>query len=161
MAGLYIHIPFCKSFCIYCDFHSCIHISPQTMDDMVEALCREMTLRTDYLNNLPINTIYFGGGTPSLCSADQIDRLLSHAKRLWDCSKLEEVTLEANPDDLTLDYLAALRKIGVNRLSIGIQSFDQEILSLLRRRHSSQAAIEAVQNARKAGFDNISIDLIY
>lgn len=159
MAGLYIHIPYCKSLCVYCDFHSCIPDS--NLDSMIEVLCLEMTKRKSYLDNEPITTIYFGGGTPSLCSPDQLARLLSTAASLWNIKNCTEITVEANPDDLNLDYLKALRDLGINRLSIGTQSFDDQTLRFLRRRHNASSAIDSVRLAREAGFDNISIDLIY
>lgn len=120
-----------------------------------------MSARRDYLGDQTIETIYIGGGTPSLCSPLQIGALLEHARGLWSCDDCSEVTIEVNPDDLNPIYLKELRGVGVNRLSIGIQSFDDQVLKFLRRRHNSQAAREAVAMAREAGFDNISIDLIY
>ena len=153
MSGIYIHIPFCKSRCAYCDFFSTTLLSRR--EAYVDALCKEAKRR---LSTLPsISTIYFGGGTPSLLSPDQIARIL----QTIDAQQAIEVTLEANPGNLTPDYLRAVREAGVNRLSIGIQSFDDEVLRLIGRRHTAAEAKAAVKAAQAAGFDNISIDLIY
>ncbi len=121
----------------------------------------ELSEQRDFLEDKTIKTIYFGGGTPSLLSAEQVGAFLSRIDELYDTSQLEEVTLEANPDDLTLEYLSALRGAGVNRLSIGVQSFDDDELRFMNRRHSSQRARDAVRDAREVGFDNIAIDLIF
>lgn len=160
MLGIYIHIPFCKSRCAYCDFFSTTLLSRR--EAYVDALCKEAKRRLATLNsNLstpnPITTIYFGGGTPSLLSAEQVARVL----QTIDAPQATEVTLEANPGDLSPDYLRAIREAGVNRLSIGIQSFDDEVLRLIGRRHTAAQAKDAVKAAQAAGFDNISIDLIY
>ena len=160
MSGIYIHIPFCKSRCAYCDFFSTTLLSRR--EAYVDALCKEAKRRLATLNsNLstpnPITTIYFGGGTPSLLSAKQVARVL----QTIDAPQATEVTLEANPGDLSPDYLRAIREAGVNRLSIGIQSFDDEVLRLIGRRHTAAQAKDAVKAAQAAGFDNISIDLIY
>ncbi|MGM9825602.1 MAG: coproporphyrinogen-III oxidase family protein [Paludibacteraceae bacterium] len=179
MPSIYLHIPFCKSRCAYCDFFSTTLLSRR--EAYVDALCKEATRRlspltTDHsplTTNHPISTIYFGGGTPSLLSPDQIARILqtiitgdaptmSRAeKEVRSIGRTIEVTLEANPGDLTPDYLRAIREAGVNRLSIGIQSFDDEVLRLIGRRHTAAQAKAAVKAAQAAGFDNISIDLIY
>ncbi|MFI3265962.1 MAG: radical SAM family heme chaperone HemW [Rikenellaceae bacterium] len=159
MAGLYIHIPYCKSMCVYCDFHSCVALS--SLEPMIEALKKEMTLRRDYIKGQDVDTIYIGGGTPSLCTAKQIEGLVNHASSLWNTKNCVEITMEANPDDLSVEYLRELRSVGINRLSIGIQSFDDKVLKFLRRRHGAKAAMDSVAMARQAGFDNISIDLIY
>ena len=160
MSGIYIHIPFCKSRCAYCDFFSTTQLSQR--EAYVDALCKEAKRRLATLNSKrstpnPITTIYFGGGTPSLLSPDQIARIL----QTIDAPQAIEVTLEANPGDLTPNYLRAVREAGVNRLSIGIQSFDDEVLRLIGRRHTAAEAKAAVKAAKAAGFDNISIDLIY
>ena len=160
MSGIYIHIPFCKSRCAYCDFFSTTLLSRR--EAYVNALCKEAKRRLATLNSNistpnPITTIYFGGGTPSLLSTEQVARVL----RTIDAPQATEVTLEANPGDLSPDYLRAIREAGVNRLSIGIQSFDDEVLRLIGRRHTAAQAKDAVKAAQAAGFDNISIDLIY
>ncbi len=159
MAAIYIHIPFCKRMCGYCDFFKSVKLQylPQVLDEIE----RELVDQRDFIGDKSIQTIYFGGGTPSLVSVDRIKRLLDVVAENYDLSDLREVTLEMNPDDVTLEYLSALREAGVNRLSIGIQSFNDEELKLMNRRHSANQAIEAVRLAQSVGFDNITIDLIF
>ena len=135
MAGLYFHIPFCKRVCAYCDFYKSVDL--RRMDPLLESMHRELDARREYLGSEPVRTRYFGGGTPSLCAPEAIAGLLDHAATLFDCTAAEETTLEANPDDLTPAYLAALRRAGVNRLSVGIQSFDDACLKLMNRRHNA------------------------
>jgi oxygen-independent coproporphyrinogen-3 oxidase len=160
MAGIYIHIPFCKSKCIYCDFYSTTTLEKSKR--YVKAIKIESEQRKCYLNSdTEINTIYFGGGTPSLLSPEELCSTLDHIKLLFKVSDNAEITLEGNPDDLNEDFLLAIRKGGFNRLSMGIQSFNDDRLKFIRRRHSSEMAKTAIKNARKAGFENISIDLIY
>ena len=154
MLSVYVHIPFCKSRCLYCDFFSTTQLDLR--EQYVQALIREAHSRLSTLDS-QLSTIYFGGGTPSMLSVEQIQRILSAINP----TNAIEITLEANPGDLTIDKLQALRAIGINRLSIGIQSFRDEELQLLGRRHNAQQAIEAVYLAQQAGFDNISIDLMY
>jgi len=158
MAGLYFHIPFCKQACYYCDFH--FSTSLNLKDDLVNALCLEIVMQKNYLGRETIDTIYFGGGTPSLLSRHQLQDLLDTVNKNFIANNLE-VTLEANPDDLSKENLAMLKAVGINRLSIGIQSFDDGILKFLNRAHSSHEALLCLERARHAGFDNISIDLIY
>lgn len=163
MIGVYIHIPFCKSRCKYCDFYSTTLLDQR--EQYVEALLREITSLSSLRDTLSpkgereIGTIYFGGGTPSLLEVEQIERILSPL--IPPSREGVEITLEANPGDLTLEKLQALRAIGINRLSIGIQSFQDELLRTIGRRHTATEAIEAVLMARQAGFDNLSIDLMY
>lgn len=159
MAGIYYHIPFCKRICSYCDFYRTAALG--RMEEVVEAMCREVRTRADYLGGAPIRTRYFGGGTPSLCSPEQLARLLDTTSELMDCSAVEETTLEANPDDLNEHYLKALRSIGIDRLSIGVQSFDDGCLRLMNRRHTADEAEAAVKRAQDAGFENLTIDLIF
>ena len=205
MAGLYIHIPFCGRRCGYCDFYSTT--SPERMEAFLEAAKREMNTRRSFFERSPLSTfnfqlstIYIGGGTPSLLAPEQLRGLLDHAAGLWDCSGLRETTLEANPEDLTKDFLIRLCKVDsshsfgmteraspfldnktsrlvlchpegsdatrdlpltFNRLSIGVQSFDDGLLRLMNRRHDAERARQAVKAAQRVGFDNISIDLIY
>lgn len=168
MAGIYIHIPFCKTRCKYCDFFSTTHLEKRSQ--YVDALLAEMHDRIAIANSetshspegiqYPISTIYIGGGTPSTLEVEQL-RLLGEAaiRRLGE--EEVEFTLEANPGDITLEKAAAWRAIGINRLSIGIQSFDDDLLRLIGRRHTAEQAREAVAIAQAAGFDNISIDLMY
>ncbi len=159
MAGIYIHIPFCKSRCKYCDFFSTTMLDRRT--EYVEALLQEIELRKEEISREPIQTIYFGGGTPSLLEVKDIDTILKQLSIINCQLSIQEITLEANPQDLTLEKLRAYREIGINRLSIGIQSFHDKHLQLLGRRHNAAEAIQAVQWAQAAGFENISIDLIY
>ncbi|WP_279068978.1 radical SAM family heme chaperone HemW [Alistipes timonensis] len=159
MAGLYFHIPFCRRICAYCDFYKSVGLG--RMEELVAAMHRELEARREYLGGEAVRTRYFGGGTPSLCSPEAIAGLLEHAGKLFDCSAAEETTLEANPDDLTPRYLAALRRAGVDRLSIGIQSFDDACLKLMNRRHNAAQAVQAVRDAQGEGFENITIDLIF
>ena len=159
MAGLYFHIPFCKRVCAYCDFYKSVELD--RMEPLAEAMRRELEARRDYLGGEPVRTRYFGGGTPSLCPPETIGGLLARAAELFDCSVVEETTLEANPDDLTPAYLEALRRTGIDRLSIGIQSFDDACLKLMNRRHTAAQAAESVRRAREAGFGNLTIDLIF
>ena len=159
MAGLYFHIPFCKRVCAYCDFYKSVDL--RRMDPLLESMHRELDARREYLGGEPVRTRYFGGGTPSLCAPEAIAGLLDHAATLFDCTAAEETTLEANPDDLTPAYLAALRRAGVNRLSVGIQSFDDACLKLMNRRHNAAQAVEAVRSAQREGYENITVDLIF
>lgn len=159
MAGLYIHVPFCARRCVYCDFYS--NTDRTLITPYIEALIREMELRKDYLNGEAIETIYLGGGTPSLLREADLDRLFKAIDRLYGLEYAQEITIEGNPDDLHPDYVAQLKHLPINRISMGIQSFHDDDLRLLNRRHSAQQAIEAVENCVKAGLENISIDLIY
>lgn len=159
MAGIYFHIPFCKSRCAYCDFFKSADLS--RVDELVEGMHRELDARKDYIKDRDIKTIYFGGGTPSLCRPELLRGLVEHLRELFDCADIEEFTVEVNPDDITEDYLLALRDMGVNRLSVGIQSFNDDELKMMNRRHSSLQAIEAIKLAQRVGFDNITIDLIF
>ena len=159
MAGIYYHIPFCKRICSYCDFYRTTQTAK--LPALVEAMCREVEAQRDYLHGEPIRTRYFGGGTPSLCTVEQLKMLLDTTAGHFDCSAVEETTLEANPDDLNPAYLNGLRSIGINRLSIGIQSFDDDCLRLMNRRHTAEQAVRVVREAQAAGFDNLTIDLIF
>ena len=159
MSGIYIHIPFCLSKCAYCGFYS--KPSLKQKDVFREALGREIVSRKDYLHGEPVETVYFGGGTPSLLMVDEIGALLDLIKKHYELAPDPEITLEANPDTLSLEYLKGLRALGVNRLSIGIQSFFDNDLKYLSRRHDSQHARQCVKMAKDTGFENISIDLIY
>ena len=154
MAGLYIHIPFCKKRCLYCDFFSTTLL--ERRKEYVEALIREIQARKHETGE-PIRTIYLGGGTPSTLDIQDIQRLLAAI----DTPEAEEITMELNPGDATPEYLQALKKAGINRLSMGVQSFQNELLHLIGRRHNAAQAIEAVRRAQEAGFDNLSIDLMY
>lgn len=159
MAGLYFHIPFCKRICAYCDFYKSADL--RRMDNVLAAMHRELETRRGYLGGEAVRTRYFGGGTPSLLTPRQIGELLAHAAELFDCTAVEETTLEANPDDLDGPYTEALRRAGIDRLSIGVQSLDDACLRLMNRRHTAAQAVEAVRKARAAGFGNLTVDLIF
>ena len=161
MAGIYIHIPFCKSKCNYCDFYS-IKESNTNLNKYVQAIIMELELRKKYLAKQTIKTIYFGGGTPSLLSIEQINLIYKQIQNNYTLANSIELTLEANPDDLSKEFLENLKKYTpLNRISIGIQSFNDSDLKLMNRRHNSKQAINSVLNAQKIGFNNISADLIY
>jgi oxygen-independent coproporphyrinogen-3 oxidase len=158
MAGLYIHIPFCKQACYYCDFH--FSTSQNLKSDLVHALCKELEMQRDYLKDELLETIYLGGGTPSLLSGHDLEELFMAIHKNFSVTE-PEVTLEANPDDLSAQKLGMLKDVGINRLSIGVQSFDDGILKFLNRAHSASDAFQCLDLARRVGFNNISIDLIY
>lgn len=159
MAGIYIHIPFCKTRCVYCDFYSTTESEMRSR--YISALCREIEMRADYLHGEPVETIYFGGGTPSQLTAGDFARVFSAIERTFGTISAGEITLEANPDDLTEEYLQSLSSLPFNRISMGVQTFRDDTLRLLNRRHNAQQAVDAVARCRRAGFRNISIDLIY
>ena len=159
MAGIYVHIPFCRQACNYCDFH--FSTSTKFVHEMIASIEKEIILRKDYLQNEIIETIYFGGGTPSLIETKFINLLIGRIRRELNVSENAEITLEANPDDLSEVKCEQFFDSGVNRLSIGIQSFSDDDLKFMNRAHNSKQAISSVKNARMAGFKNISIDLIY
>ena len=159
MAGLYIHIPFCKKKCSYCDFYSTSHELNEPL--FVERLKHELSIRKRFLPDPSIGTIYFGGGTPSLLSPKGMQEILGAIANELNVEPSPEITLEANPDDLSHEYLSQIHSIGVNRLSVGVQSFSDSDLKFLGRRHSSEQAMDAVRTAAKVGFSNIGIDLIY
>ncbi|WP_196885499.1 radical SAM family heme chaperone HemW [Aureivirga sp. CE67] len=159
MAGIYIHIPFCKQACYYCDFH--FSTSLKYKERMVNAICAEIELRKETLEKETIETIYFGGGTPSLLSIAEIKQILNTIYTNFSVVENPEITLEANPDDLSTEKLMDLSKTPINRLSIGIQSFFEEDLQFMNRAHSAIEARKCIEEAQKVGFENITIDLIY
>lgn len=159
MAGLYIHIPFCKQRCNYCAFYSSTLYNIR--EEYVAALTKELLLRKDYAHGKAIETIYFGGGTPSTLSIEQLQRICSTIYSAYPVTNSPEVTIECNPDDLTPEFLEALRPLPFNRISMGVQSFNDAQLRRLGRRHTAEGARTAVGNARKAGYTNISIDLMF
>ena len=159
MAGIYVHIPYCKKACHYCNFH--FSVSLKNKNDFIPALLKEMALQKNYLQQEPVNTIYFGGGTPSLLEDAELAQITG---QLYDCFNIvagAETTLEANPDDITTERVASWKKAGINRLSIGIQSFFEEDLLWMNRAHNASQARHCITMAREAGFENFSIDLIY
>lgn len=158
MAGIYIHIPFCKSRCTYCDFYT--DTNESQIDAFVEAVCAEANIRKLEFSE-PIHTIYFGGGTPSRLHQKHFEQIFETLHTVSSIHEHAEITLEANPDDLSPNYIRMLSQLPFNRVSIGIQSFNNDELKFLSRRHSAQQAVDAVKNCKKAGFNNISIDLMY
>ena len=160
MAGIYIHVPFCSSRCIYCDFYSTTH-SKTMRDAYVDALLEEMVERRDELGGEVIKTIYFGGGTPSLLSLKQLERILYTVRATFHIDEEAEITLEVNPDDVTMQTASDWRCLGFNRVSMGVQTFSNSILHLLRRRHTAETVSEAVSHLRHVGIWNITLDLIY
>ncbi len=159
MAGIYVHIPFCKKLCFYCDFYHVI--SAADSSEFREALIKEISLRKDYLGSETISTIYFGGGTPSVFSVDEIAAILGEIGKNfiveYDC----EITIELNPDDVSRSYLAGLKDLNINRISLGIQSWRDEDLKMMNRRHSAAGAEDALRDVFSAGFENVTVDLIY
>ncbi len=159
MSGIYIHIPFCKKKCHYCNFFSLA--TTRYRPEFLESLLLEIEQRKSYLPSSKINSIYLGGGTPSLYSASDLNRIFEKLEEVFEISSSAEITLEANPDDLSAEYLSSLRSTSINRLSIGVQSFFDEELKSVNRVHSGKEAIESVKLAQDYGFDNLSLDLIY
>lgn len=159
MAGIYIHIPFCRQKCYYCDFYKTLNSS--LTNNFISTLKKEIQLNKNYLGNELIETIYFGGGTPSVLTENELTEILSFLNNEFQISPNAEITFEANPDDLSIQYLKSIYNVGVNRLSIGIQSFQNEHLKKMNRRHNVKQAVGSVENAAKIGFENISVDLIY
>jgi oxygen-independent coproporphyrinogen-3 oxidase len=159
MAGLYIHIPFCKKLCNYCDFYHVIY--DENSPAFAGTLLKEAEIRRNYTGNEIISTIYIGGGTPSVFSSKDLGKILEHIYKLYPVDPAAEVTVELNPDDVTPQYSKDLKKLGINRISIGVQSWRDEDLKLLNRRHTALQASEALKNIFKAGFENVTTDLIY
>lgn len=159
MPGLYIHIPFCKSKCSYCDF--CSVANSALHSDFISAVKAEIEHRSQFYNNLVFTSIYFGGGTPSLLEPSNIESIIESLYLNYKIAKNAEITLEANPDDLSIEYLNSIKSLNINRLSIGIQSLEDKFLKLMRRRHDSKSAIKSVFDAANVGFENISADIIY
>lgn len=158
MAGIYIHIPFCKTRCTYCDFYT--GTNETQMDTFVDALCAEIRIRKEEIPE-PVKTIYFGGGTPSRLRQEHFEKIFDALHRHFSIETTAEVTIEANPDDLSGRYVEMLSQLPVNRLSVGIQSFNDEELKFLSRRHTARQAIDTVRRCQQHGFRNISIDLMY
>lgn len=159
MAGLYIHVPFCAKRCTYCDFFSNTEMNYK--EPYVNAIIKEMEIRKTYTGGEPLETIYFGGGTPSQLAAGDFERIFAAIHRHFSVSEDAEITLEANPDDMTPEYVGLLRSLPFNRVSMGVQSFKEEDLRFLNRRHNREQALQAVALCKENGIHNISIDLIY
>lgn len=159
MAGIYLHIPYCKQACHYCDFHFSTNLSTKTQ--LVEAICQEIVLQKNYLGTDSLDSIYFGGGTPSILSEKELNTIFETLFKCFSLNQNAEITLEANPDDLQHEKLIQLKNSPINRLSIGIQTFHDKQLQFLNRAHTQKEGIECVKNAQDLGFDNINVDLIY
>jgi oxygen-independent coproporphyrinogen-3 oxidase len=159
MAGIYIHIPFCKSRCIYCGFFSTTSLQQRNV--YVEAVLEELRQRKNFLAGEPVDTVYFGGGTPSQLLPDDLEKILDFVHYIYNVREGAEITLEGNPDDMTPVLLQRLRQMGVNRLSMGVQTFDDARLRFLHRRHTAAQTIQAIHDVQEAGFSNISIDLMF
>jgi len=157
---VYVHIPFCKSFCTYCGFYS--EVAPDLQASCVDEICKEgLSRREEILRTLGKNTLYIGGGTPSVLPLSLLEKVVECVKGVSGTDSFSEFTVEVNPDDITRDYAEGLLSLGVNRISMGVQSFDDRILRWMRRRHTSQGALKAYDILRSVGFSNISIDLIF
>ncbi|MBE0652591.1 MAG: radical SAM family heme chaperone HemW [Bacteroidales bacterium] len=159
MAGFYVHIPFCRQACRYCDFH--FSVSVKYIPDMIDAMLKEIRLKKELFGEFGFDSLYFGGGTPSLLKVDELNTLLESIFKHYKFNQGFEFTLEANTDDITAGYVRGLKEAGVNRLSIGIQSFYEKDLVLMRRSHSSKQAVNALKISREAGIENINADMIY
>ena len=159
-SGIYLHIPFCKTKCIYCDFYS-VTKRDDSIEKFVDCLIKEIKLNKKNLQNSKFDTIFFGGGTPSVLTEKQVEKILSAINKYYNLDENIEITIECNPGEISYEKLKNFRQIGVNRLSIGFQSFNEKTLKFLGRLHSSDQSISTFNNARKAGFENINIDLIY
>lgn len=159
MASVYIHIPFCHSKCYYCGFHSVASLKAK--QDMVHCIVKELQLRSNYLRGEPINSIYFGGGTPSVLDIEEVARIIFKIRENHKIDEDAEISFEVNPEDVSKEYLTDLKKLGINRISIGIQAMTDDILKYLNRKHSLAEALNCINNSVEAGIDNISIDLIY
>lgn len=158
MAGIYIHIPFCKQKCSYCDFHFSTNL--QHKSNLIQAINKELEIRKDEIST-PLETIYFGGGTPSILSEIELESIFETIYKNYSTKNLKEITLEANPDDLNKEKLNFLKSTPINRFSIGVQSFFEEDLKLMNRAHNAQEAETSIKLAQDFGFENITIDLIY
>lgn len=158
MSGLYIHIPFCRKACNYCDFHFSTQLN--SMNRMVRGLAKELKLRSS-TPKITIETIYFGGGTPSILTEKALDFLMETIKTCYNVSTSAEITLEANPDDINAEKALSWKRSGINRLSIGIQTFNDKILKILNRSHTANQALKSIERVRQAGFQNISADLMF
>jgi oxygen-independent coproporphyrinogen-3 oxidase len=159
MAGIYIHIPFCKKLCFYCDFYHVI--TPENNSLFMEALLKEASCRKEYVGDETISTIYLGGGTPSVFAVKDLEIILTHLRKLFRIEDICEISIELNPDDVNPDYLKGLKRIGINRISLGVQSWRDKDLKMLNRRHDSAQAAVALRDTIAEGFENVTIDLIY
>ena len=156
--GIYVHVPFCRSKCFYCGFYSVASL--QLKENYVQSIIREIDIRADYLETRRVSTLYFGGGTPSYLDAQELEVITNKIHKTWDLDKDAECSIEMNPEDATSEKLSMLRKLEFNRLTIGIQTFNDRLLKSINRTHSSLQAIQSIENANNAGFENIGLDLI-
>jgi len=161
MAGLYLHIPYCKQACNYCDFY--FRTETKSQGQFVDALCRELAIEAEYLGEKPVTlqTVYFGGGTPSRLPDSALSKIIEHIEKNYRIDYQAEITLEANPEDISSERLKAWRQMGVNRLSIGVQTFQDELLEWMHRAHNGQQALVSIEATLRAGFDNLTVDFIY
>lgn len=159
MSGIYIHIPYCRKACTYCNFHFSTQL--QSQDKLVSALVKEISLQKDYLGNTEINTIYFGGGTPSVLKQVAIQQIMDALHADYSIANDAEITFELNPDDASVEALETWQKLGINRLSVGVQSFQDDELVFMNRSHNAAQSLSCIQLAKQVGFNNISLDLIY
>ena len=159
MAGIYIHIPFCKQACVYCNFH--FSTSMKLKNDFLSALLKEIDIRKDYLQGESIETIYFGGGSPSILQPREIESILQRLRQNFSIHDSVEITLEANPDDIDKEKSQQWRELGINRLSLGVQSFFDDDLKWMNRAHAAEQSLRSIEHVKNAGFSNLTIDLIY
>jgi len=159
LASIYIHIPYCKQACTYCDFH--FRIAQNDKREMLKSIKKEIKMRQSYLNDAKVSSIYFGGGTPSILDKEEIKSIIHTIYNYFKIDTDPEITLECNPDDLDKNKLLELKEIGINRLSIGIQSFNDSDLKFMNRSHNAKEALSCIKFAKEVGFENITIDLIY
>ena len=159
MAGIYIHIPFCKQACVYCNFH--FSTSMKLKNDFLSALLKEIDIRKEYLQGESIETIYFGGGSPSILQLREIESILQRLRQNFSIHDSVEITLEANPDDIDKEKALQWRELGINRLSLGVQSFFDDDLKWMNRAHAAEQSLRSIEHVKNAGFSNLTIDLIY
>jgi oxygen-independent coproporphyrinogen-3 oxidase len=159
VSGLYLHIPFCRKACVYCDFHFSTNL--ESKSKLVDAICKEIAITREYLTDKKLSSIYFGGGTPSVLSVSELKNILQCVHANFEVDSKAEITFELNPEDADINYLKEIKALGINRLSIGLQSFNEEELKWMNRAHTVQQSFDCIKNVQSAGFDNISIDLIY
>ncbi|MBK9509492.1 MAG: coproporphyrinogen III oxidase family protein [Cytophagaceae bacterium] len=156
---LYLHIPFCRQACYYCDFHFSTNL--QLKDKLIDAICEEIILQKDFLRNKKLQTVYFGGGTPSFLENKDLDKIFETISKNFDLTEVEEITLETNPEDVQIDKIKHWKTLGINRLSLGIQTFDDRILGYFNRNHKAEISIKALDLLLGAEYSNLTVDLIY
>ncbi|MCX7727841.1 MAG: radical SAM family heme chaperone HemW [Bacteroidia bacterium] len=159
MSSLYIHIPFCHYKCSYCDFH--FSVNKKSKDKVIDAIIKEIIERQDYLQSKELDTIYFGGGTPSVLSIEEWVKIFHHLSNIYTWNKNTEITVECNPEDVNIGYLLVLKNLGVNRISLGVQSLNDKVLAWMGRKHKVAHALKSIKDIQQAGIENFSIDLIF